>query len=125
MNEYTITYPKLYEDEVILPGDILELNDEQDSVFLSVLNYKCVDNIIGICSKVEDNIITVINTGICDINTTGIICIGDKLTLSEKPGKARALKYEQNISTFKMPSIGKIIGLYQQYNRAKILLHID
>ena len=65
------------------------------------------------------------NNKIAVINTTGIICIGDKLTLSEKPGKARALKYEQNISTFKMPSIGKVIGLYQQYNRAKILLHID
>lgn len=124
-NDNIVKYPKLYEDEDIQVGDLIELNDEKDKVYLS--RYRCkwnTNNIIGICTKVEDNIITIMNSGICDVNVTGIICIGDKLTLSKKPGKLKALQYEQNTTIFTIPSIGKVIGLYKQYNKAKVLLNI-
>lgn len=79
----------------------------------------------GICIKIENNLIYVSNRGIYDVNTEGIICIGDKLTTSEIPGKARAIRYDQDERQFNIRSIGKVIELYNVYNKAKVLLDIE
>lgn len=80
----------------------------------------------GVCSKIENNYIYVQNTGIIDVNVTGIICLGDKLTLSNIPGKAEAIKYEpQDEKVFGLKSIGKVIGIYSVYDKAQVLLDIE
>lgn len=78
----------------------------------------------GVCIKTENNSIYVANTGIVDVNVKGIVCIGDNLTASDKLGKARAIKYELDKTQFGTRSIGKVIGLYNIYNKARVLLNI-
>lgn len=80
----------------------------------------------GICTKIEDSTIYVQNTGISEVNTIGIICIGDKLTTSETKGTAVAIKYSnQDETTFGIKSIGKVIQVYNNYNKAKVILDIE
>ena len=80
----------------------------------------------GVCNKIENNYIYVQNTGIIDVNVTGIICLGDKLTLSNTPGKAEAIRYDPlDEKVFGLKSIGKVIGIYNVYDKVKVLLDIE
>lgn len=84
-----------------------------------------MNKLFGICEKIENNMIYVSNTGIIDVNVIGLVCIGDRLTTSETKGKARAIKYDQDERQFTIRSIGKVIGLYNTYNRVQVLLDIE
>ena len=54
-----------------------------------------------------------------------IICLGDKLTTSDTPGVACAIKYENlEERQFNTKSIGKVIGVHNVYNKATVLLDI-
>lgn len=119
-------YKKLNDNEIVSIGDIISLDPISNRVKLAFnrVNYKD-EQVIGICNKIENNLIYVSNTGIVDVNTEGIICIGDKLTTSNNPGKARAIKYDKDESQFNIRSIGKVIGLYNTYNKVKVLLDIE
>ena len=87
-------------------------------------NYK-KDRIIGVCTNVNNNEITISNSGCVDVNIIGIACIGDKVTCSDIPGKGVAIRYDQDETIFNIRSIGKIIGLYDNYDKVKILLDIE
>lgn len=115
-------FEKLYNENIEI-GDILSLNPINNKVYKSNLSKK--DRIIGICKGIKNEKIKVINCGSTDINFTGIACIGDKVTISEIPGKGRSIKYNQEEDIFNIRSIGKIIGLYDNYNKVKILLDIE
>ena len=119
-------YKKLYEEENIEVGDIISLDPIANRVKLSFNRINKKDEqVIGICEKIENNMIYVANTGIIDVNVEDIICIGDKLTTSNKPGKAVAIRYDQDETQFTIRSIGKVIGLYNNYEKAKVLLDIE
>lgn len=125
-NKYNNPYNKLYEDEIINIGDIISLDPISNCVKLSFNTFKKKDEqVIGICRKIENNLIYVANKGIIDVNVEGLICIGDKLTTSEVKGKARAIKYDQDETQFTVRSIGKVIGLYDNYDKAQVLLDIE
>lgn len=121
-------YEKLNPTEDILPGDIISIEPITNKVTRSCTkHYKRKDHlVIGICKSVINNTVEVCNTGIIDVNVVGLICIGDKLTTSKYEGKAQAIKYEKNEEDiFGVRSIGKVIGLYNNYNLAKVLLDIE
>lgn len=121
----TLNYEKLYTDEDINIGDVIELEPISNKVTRS-LNKKHNNNkVIGVCVKIENNTIVVANRGITDINVTGLICIGDKLTSSNIAGKAQAIRYRQDETQFNIRSIGKVIELYKVYNIVKILLDVE
>ena len=85
-------YKKLYEEENIEVGDIISLDPIANRVKLSFNRINKKDEqIIGICEKIENNMIYVANTGIIDVNVEGIICIGDKLTISNSNGSVGTL----------------------------------
>lgn len=119
-------YRKLDEDQVIEVGDIISLDPISNRVKLSFNRGKRKDEqVIGVCEKIENNMIYVANTAIIDVNVTGMICIGDKLTISEIPGKARAIRYDEDETQFTIRSIGKVIGLYNVYEKAQVILDIE
>ena len=130
-------YKKYDEYEEINIGDVLALYvdyDEENHCFdtsdkvIKAYNHILFPQtmVIGVCTGINNNTVTVQNTGICDINVTGIICLGDKLQASDKPGYASAIKYvEQDETIFGIRSIGKVISLYRDYSKAKILLDIE
>ena len=47
------------------------------------------------------------------------------ITASEIPGKGRVLKYTQEQKIWNIRSIGKVIGLYNNRKKAKVLLNIE
>lgn len=120
-------YKKKFEDENIQIGDIIALNPDTNAVTLAFKRFKNKsNNVIGICTKIENNSIYVANCGIIDVNVKGLVCIGDKLTVSPVPGKAEAIKYEHlEEKQFGIRSIGKVIGLYKDWGRAKILIDLE
>lgn len=119
-------YRKLDENQIINPGDLVSLDPFANRVKLSLNGFKHKDEqVIGVCEKIENNLVYVSNTGIIDVNVTGLICIGDRLTTSEIPGTARAIKYNEDESQFTIRSIGKVIGLYNVYEKAKVILDIE
>lgn len=82
--------------------------------------------LFGICTKIENNSVYVATCGIVDVNVQGLVCVGDKLTVSPTPGKAEAIKYEvHEEKQFGTRSIGKVINLYKQWNRCKMLIDIE
>lgn len=115
-------YEKLF-NETIEVGDIISQNAINNKVYKSC-NYK-KDRIIGVCTNVNNNEITISNSGCVDVNIIGIACIGDKVTCSDIPGKGVAIRYDQDETIFNIRSIGKIIGLYDNYDKVKILLDIE
>ena len=122
-------YEKLNSDENITIGDVLGLEPESNKVLLANTNRYteqfCDIHRIGVCTNVNNNIITVTSEGIVDVNTYGNICIGDKLTTGTVPGKAVAIRYvREDEILFKKKSIGKVIGLYDVYNKARVLLNM-
>lgn len=82
--------------------------------------------VIGVCSIVAGNNITILNEGIIDVNVTGMIAIDDKLTTSKIAGKAEAIDYPiYDEILYREVSIGKVIGIYRYYNKAKVLLELN
>ena len=120
-------YKKLNEDEKIEVGDIISLDPISNKVKLACNKFRNKDEeVIGVCIKIDKNLVYVANKGSTDVNVVGIICLGDKITTSEKLGKARAIKYvEQDETIFNIRSLGKVIGLYDTYNKAKVILDIE
>lgn len=122
------TYKKQNELENIIVGDLISLNPITNKVTRSKdVSFKDTDKlIIGVCVGIDGNNIHVLNKGMCDINVDGLVCIGDKLTSCAKNGKAKAIKYDKMDETiFNITSIGKVVGLYNDYSTAKVLLDIE
>ncbi len=122
------TYDKYDIDEIFDVGDLVSTVPETSLVTRSCTkHYKHQDKlVIGICIASTDKTVDVINGGMVDVNVTGLICIGDELTTSDVAGKARAIKYfndEKRI--FDIRNIGKVVGLYNDYSKAKVLLDIE
>lgn len=121
IEKYDVTEP-------IKVGDVVTYFPTTKKVTRAVKRHPKDDNlsdIIGVCTAVKDESIIVTNTGIVDVNVKGITCIGDKLTISEKYGIAKAIRYDQDISQFGFTKLGKVIGLYNSYNIVKVLLDIE
>lgn len=121
-------YKKYDIDEPIHIGDLITYWPETDKVTRAYIdNWRNADKnkVLGICTHIYDNTITVVSTGIVDVNVTGLICLGDKLTVSDKKGIAKAIKYDQDETKFRYRHIGKVIGLYNSYNVVKVLLDIE
>lgn len=117
---------KYDKDEPIQIGDLISYFPQSDKVTRAVKrHFKEHNYVIGICTDIKDDKISFCNNGIVDVNVKGIICIGDHLTVSEEFGKAVAIKYAQDETKFKIRQIGKVIGLYNDYNKAKVLLDIE
>lgn len=120
-----LTYNKYDKNEIINEGDIIAIVLDTDTVTkASKLN----NIVIGICNKdcTCNGTVVVKSQGICDVNCEGIICIGDKLTISDTPGKCVAIRYDKlEERQFGMKSIGKCIGFYTTYDRVKALLDIE
>lgn len=119
-------YEKYNKDEQIDVGDLISIR-EDGTVTRSYQNSnknpdKCI---IGICSEVKDNIVTVMSKGYTNVNTIGITMIGSKITASDVPGKARILKYDEECEIYNIRSVGKIIALYNDIHLAKILIDIE
>lgn len=121
------TYKKLDEFENICTGDIVSYVNVVGKVALSKnTDYQSLDRrVLGICIAVDGDTITVTNHGILDVNVDGIICIGDRLTIGDIPGKAVAIKYEEDSEKYDFRNIGKVLSLYNNYNKAKVLLDIE
>lgn len=121
------SYEKLNEDENIEVGDIIALETNENKVTLAFRSKRKQESsvIIGICTKIENNTIYVANKGIYDINVCGLVCLGDKLTASRIPGKAIAIKYGQDETQFGISGLGKVIELYNTYDKVKILLDVE
>ena len=121
-------YKKYNDKEPINVGDLVSLIPETNQVTRSKnKHYKSKDRfVVGICKSITSNKVTVVSEGIIDVNVEGIICIGDRLTTSETAGKARAIRNDNdNIRIFDIRPIGKVIGLYNDYSIAKVLLGIE
>ena len=119
------TYIKYNEEENFDIGDLVSLKDGK--VIRSYQNYnkKPDKNIIGVCIAVRDNVIEVQQSGICIINIIGAYGISSMITASEVPGKGRALKYEQEKRIWNIRSIGKVIEIYNDEHKAKVLLDLE
>lgn len=118
-------YEKLNTNENIQVGDIVQIDPTTRKITRAVNKRKHSMIIIGVCVKIENNTIFVANKGIVDVNVTGMIGIGSKLTSSMEPGKAKIIKHKEDETIFNIRSIGKVIGLYKDYNKAKVLLDIE
>ena len=66
-------------------------------------NYKCDDK----------NKIAITDTGVVDVNVTGLVCLGDKLTASNIPGKAKAIRYERLPLPTGWTSKNSVVSLFQ------------
>lgn len=118
---------KYDKNEPIQVGDLIAYWPETNKVVRAKTHWRRADDnaVIGVCTAVNDDIITFTNSGMADVNVKGIICLGDKLSASEEFGIAEAIKYRQDETKFRFRSIGKVIGLYNNYNIAKVLLDIE
>ena len=124
MNKVLEKYDK---DEPIQVGDLIAYFPETNKVVRARTHWRTADTnkVIGVCKAVNDNMISYTDIGMADVRVKGIICLGDKLTASEEFGVAEAIKYRQDETKFRYRSIGKVIGLYNNYNMAKVLLDIE
>lgn len=117
----------MYELDNSIPiqvGDIVALNQITNKVHIASLKDK--KRIIGVCTDTfEDGTILVCDNGIVNVNVTGIICLGDNLTISNICGKAEAIPHEQDKDTFDIRSIGKVVSLSDVYSKAMVLLNIE
>ncbi len=118
---------KFNENEIIDIGNIVSLKDGKA---VNSVN-KCTKtdkHIIGVCTKIlPDNInnIEVTTRGTVIVNVVGSVGIGDELTSCEIPGSCRSIKYIQEKRMFNIRSIGKVIYLYKDLSKAKVLLNIE
>lgn len=115
-------------NEPIKVGDIVTYFPTTKKVTRAVKRHPKDDElstVIGVCTAIKTESIIVSNIGIVDVNVKGIACVGDNLTVSEKRGIAKAIRYDQDITQFGFSKIGKVIGLYNSYNIVKVLLDIE
>lgn len=122
------TYNKYDESEIFDVGDLVSIIPETNLVTRSCTkHYKHQDKlVIGICMSSTDTTVEVINGGMVDVNVIGLVCVGDELTTSEMAGKARAIKYfNDDTRIFDIRNIGKVVGLYNDYSKVKVLLDIE
>lgn len=104
-------------------GDLVAIDQISNKAHRARIKDK--EKVIGICADIyDDNEILICDEGIIDVNTTGIICLGDHLKLSPNSGKAEAIPEIQEEDLFDVRSIGKVIGLYDVYSKARVLLNI-
>lgn len=117
-------YKKLDPEEIFTKGDLVALESVTNKITRADYRF---NNVIGIYYSTDDSdLVTVQQRGIIDVNVTGVICAGDKLTISNKKGKACAIKYDhQEEKQFNIRAIGKVIGIYNTYSVAKVLLDIE
>lgn len=117
-------------------GDLISLIPVSNKVVKSCNRGNKKDEmVIGICiedknkhnHKCDDkNKIVITDTGVVDVNVTGLVCLGDKLTASNIPGKAKAIRYERlDENQYNIRSIGKVIGVYDTYDKVKVMLDIE
>lgn len=121
-------YNKQNEFEKFKVGDLISFIPNTSLVTKSITrHYKHQDKlVVGVCIADNKDTVDVVSEGIVDVNVTGIICIGDRLTTSSISGKARAIKNDNDeIRVFDIRPIGKVIGLYNDYSVAKVLLGIE
>ena len=129
-------YEKYDSTEIIEKGDLVsfvyefnpKLNEWENTnkVTKSVYHRINKNPVIGVCSDINNNIVTIQKEGQIDVNVTGTICIDDKLTSSKIPGKAKAINYPiYDEILYREVSIGRVISIYRQYDKAKVLLDID
>lgn len=116
---------KLKADEQMNIGDLVAIDRINGTAHRATLLDK--KRVVGICADIfpDTNEILICNEGIIDVNVTGIICLGDHLGVSDKPGIAEAINYEiQEEKQFDVRSIGKVVHLGDKYSKATILLNI-
>jgi len=122
------TYNKQNEYEKFSVGDLVSFIPNTSLVTKSITrHYKHRDKLcLGICVADNGKSVDVVDEGIVDVNVTGIVCIGDRLTTSKISGKAKAIRNDNDeIRVFDIRPIGKVIGLYNDYSVAKVLLGIE
>lgn len=111
-------------NEDIEIGDLIAVDGMGNAHKATLLDKK---RIIGVCADIfqDTNEILICSEGIIDVNVTGIICLGDHLTISDKDGKAEAINYDtQEEKQFDVRSIGKVVNLGDKYSKATVLLNI-
>lgn len=112
-------------NEDIQTGDLIAIDEISGNACKATLCNK--KSIIGVCADIfpDTDEILVCNEGIIDVNVTGIVCLGDHLTISDKEGRAEAINYDiQEEKQFDVRSIGKVIRLGDIYSKATTLLNI-
>ena len=122
------TYNKQNEYEKFTEGDLVSFVPDTSLVTRSITrHYKHRDKMcIGICIADNGKTVDVIDEGIVDVNVTGITCIGDRLTTSKIAGRAEAIRNDNDeIRVFDIRPIGKVVGLYNDYSIARVLLGIE
>ena len=68
--------------------------------------------------------VTVVQYGVVNVKTIGMVCLGDKLSVSHKPGYAISEKYDRNFE--KRRTFGKVIALDKiKDGIATVLLDIE
>ena len=114
-----------YNNEDIQIGDLISLKDNKAIRSIFVCNKRPDKNIVGICTNIHSNEIEVTTQGIVNINVIGSVAIGDEIGASEIPGKGRSIKYIQEKDMFNIRSVGKVIYLYKDLTKARILLNVE
>lgn len=115
---------KLEDNELVSVGDLVALNQVTSEVHIATIKDR--KKILGVCVDVmPDGEIVVCNEGIVNVNVVGEICLGDHISISDIPGKAKAIRYDvQEEQQFDVRSIGKVIGLTDVYSIARVLLNV-
>lgn len=115
---------KIREYDDLQAGDLVALDQISNTVHKA--NQKDKKEVVGVCVETypETNEALICNEGMVDVNVIGIICLGDHLRLSHVNGKADAINTIQEEDIFGVRSIGKVVGLYDIYSKAKVLLNI-
>lgn len=115
---------KIREYDDLQAGDLVALDQISNTIHKA--NRKDKKEVVGVCVETypDTEEALICNEGIVDVNVIGIICLGDHLKLSHIEGKADAINEIQEEDLFDVRSIGKVIGLYDIYSKAKVLLNI-
>lgn len=116
---------KLKEDEDIQIGDLVAIDQISGTAHKATMFDK--KKVVGVCADIfpDTNEILICNEGVIDVNVTGIICLGDHLSISDKAGKAEAINYSiQEEKQFDVRSIGKVVALGDVYSKATVMLNI-
>ena len=70
-----LSYEKLYIEEPINIGDVIQLEPKTNKVTRAFNKRHHSIKVIGVCIKIENNTIVVANKGMVDVNVTGLFCI--------------------------------------------------
>ena len=77
----------------------------------------------GTAEQSMRELVKIAYSGEVPVNICGFVQLGDRLTISEHAGKAKAIDYIDN-DYFRLRSIGKVIKYISKY-QAKVLLDIE